>query len=266
MWFRSLLLKIETGQELTKSQIKRLAKKLMLAPSFLRMTAYVLFSLFAALLLFVGYDGGKEPLSAELSYILAAVLIVLMILMLVIPRLFRIKKYLNAVEKFFETKFASYDDFDLYYIDQHVNPHIRLLNTPKIYLLTDGYHFLFMADPFINTEFKMPKYLANNKKPSYLRVINSNVDKDSKIIVRLEDVEHFYISSSNLPKIEPIKETKTSKYIKYFFDQESKYNEKSIVVLKMQGGLILRLSHEIYPVLVDLMAHKERVYELWKCF
>lgn len=261
MWFRSLLLKIETGQELTKSQTKRLAKKLMLAPSFLRTTTYVLCSLFAVLFAFVGYDGGRDPLSAELSYIIAASLIVLMILMMVIPRLFRIKKYLNAVEKFFETKFYSYDDFDLYYIDQHVNPHIRLLNTPKIYLLTDGYHFVFMSDPFINTEFKMPRSFTINKNPSYLRVINSNVDEDSKIIVRLEDVEHFYISSSTLPKIEPIKESKTTKYVENFFDQESKYNEKSIVVLKMRGGLILRLSHEIYPVLVNLMAHKERVYD-----
>ena len=60
-----------------------------------------------------------------------------------------------------------------------------------------------MSDPFINTEFKMPSFTIN-KNPSYLRVINSNVDEDSKIIVRLEDVEHFYISSST-PKIEPIK-------------------------------------------------------------
>lgn len=262
MWFRRLLLKIETGQELTKSQTKTIAKKLLLIPSFLRMTFYVLFSLFIFLLLFVGFDGGRDPLSAELSFILAAVLIAIMILMMVIPRFFRIKKYLQAIEKYYETKFNSYDHFDLYYIDQHVNPHIRPLMTPKIYLLTDGYHFMFMADPFINTEFKMPKYLASNKNPSYLRVINSNVDEDSQIMVRLEDIEHFYLSSSKLPEIEQVKQTNSYKYIKYFFDQESKYNEKYIVVLKMKGGLIFRLSHEVYPVFVDLIGHKERIYDL----
>lgn len=257
MLLNNLLLKIETGQELTESHEKRLAKYLMLVPSIFRLFIYVVFSVMAILLIYVGIIGGYDPISAELAYIVAAVLIVLMILMMVLPRFLRIKKYLETVEKFYQTKFANYEQFDLYYIDQHVSPHIRPLSTPKIYLLTDGYHYLFISDPFKDTIYQMPRIFSSNKNPAYLRVINKEVYEDSQIMVRLEDIENFYITNKNLPSATAIKETKQQNYINYFFDQTPRYDSKSIVVLKLKSGVILRLSNEIYQVFKDLMPHKE---------
>lgn len=261
MLFNSLLLKIETGQELTKSQEKRLAKYLMLTPSFLRMIFYVVFFVSAVLLFYIGYIGGYEPISREIAFIGGALFIILILILMVIPRIFRIKKYLLTVDKFYEARFAFYEKFDLYYIDQHVSPYIKPLNTKKIYLLTDGYHFLFVSDPFNDTVYKMPRYLWANKEISYLRVINKDVNEYSQIMVRLDDIERFYISSNNFPEQKKLKETKSFKYIKYFFNQKSNYNESCIVVLKLKSGVILRLSHEVYPLFQNLMAHKEKAHE-----
>lgn len=261
MLLSSLLLKIETGQELTKSQEKRLAKYLMLTPSLLRMFVYVVFLVSAVLLIYVGYIGGYDPVGAEVAYIGAAILIILVLAIMILPRIFRIKKYLETINKFYETKFNDYEDFDLYYIDQHVSPYIKPLSTKKLYLLTDGYHFLFISDPFKDTIYKMPKLLSSKKSISYLRVINKEVNQQSQLMIRLEDVENFYISSDNFPDIKEEKPTKGYKYIKYFFDQTSHYIDNCIVVLKLKSGVILRLSHEIYPVFENLMPHKKR--SLW---
>lgn len=261
MWFKSLLLKIETGQELSKKQIKRLARMLMLVPSILRSVVYAI--LFVAFLLFVflGVTGGKEPISATLGFVIAGVILVVFILIIIIPRRIKIKKYLDAVERYFQTRFKDLNEFDLYYIGQHVNPHIRPLKTPKIYLLADGYHFLFVSDPFINTSYKMPNYVSFNKKDSYLKVINKDVYESDQIMVRLEEVETFYLSSSKQPECEEVKKNKAYKYYNLFFDKDQKFIESCIVLLKLKGGVILRLSHEVYPVFVDLMGHKERVYD-----
>lgn len=261
MLFNSLLLKIETGQELTNSQEKRLAKYLMLIPSLLRVFVYVVFFISAVLLLYIGYIGGYEPITKEIAFISAGVLVVFIVLLMLIPRIFRIKKYLETIDKFYESRFSGFEHFDLYYIDQHVSPYIKPLNTKKIYLLTDGYHFLFMSDPFKDTLYKMPWYFRANKENSYLRVINKDVNEYSQIMVRLEDIERFYISSNNFPEQKELKETKVYKYIKYFFNQTSNYNEGCIVILKLKSGVILRLSHEIYPVFKNLIAHKEKSHE-----
>lgn len=261
MWFKSLLLKIETGQELNKKQIKRLASRLTLIPSVLRTIIYAILTVAFFLLIFIGIDGGREPLSSITAYILAGVLILVAILIIALPRRIRIKKYLDAVEKYFETRFKGYDVFDLYYIGQHVNPHIRPLKTPKIYLLADGYHFLFVSDPFINTTYKMPKYLSFNKRDSFLKVINKDVSENDQIMVRLEEVETFYLSSSRQPNCEEIKTNNAYKYYNMFFDNDQKFVESCIVLLKLKGGVIFRLSHEVYPIFKDLMGHKERVYD-----
>ena len=78
MLFNSLLLKIETGQELTEQQEKRLARSLMLIPSLLRMTIYVIIAVAVILLLYVGFIGGYPPIGASLAFILAGVLLLLM--------------------------------------------------------------------------------------------------------------------------------------------------------------------------------------------
>lgn len=258
MLFNSLLLKIETGQELTEQQEKRLARSLMLIPSLLRMTIYVIIAVAVILLLYVGFIGGYPPIGASLAFILAGALLLLMGMLMIVPKVIRIKKYLDTVNKYYEIRFKDYKDLDLYYIDQHVSPYIKPLSTKKIYVLTDGYHFLFMSDPFKNTKYKMPKLFNANKEDSYLRVINKEVSEHSQIMVRLEDVENFYITSNNIPEEKPIKQVRLAKYIKYFFNQTSNYVESCIVVLKLKSGVILRLSHEIYPVLKNLMIHKER--------
>ncbi len=261
MWFKSLLLKIETGQELSKKQVKRLARMLMIVPSVLRSFVYAILFVAFLLFLFLGITGGKEPISASLGYVIAGTILVVFIMLITIPRRRKIKKYLESVEKFFQTRFKGYDDFDLYYIGQHVNPHIRPLKTPKIYLLSDGYHFLFVSDPFINTSYKMPKYLSFSKKDNFLKVINKDVYESDQIMVRLEEVETFYLSSSKMPECEEVKRNKAYKYYNLFFDNDQKFVESCIVLLKLKGGVILRLSHEIYPVFLNLMGHKERVYD-----
>lgn len=261
MLFKRILLKIETGQELTEKQTKNLARKLMLIPSFLRIAVYMILIFLASLFLLIAFRGGYEQISAEISYIVFAVLVVGLILLITIPKKRRIKKYLESIEKFYETKFYNYDNLDLYYIDQHISPHIRPLKTSKLYLLTDGYHFLFASDPFMATQYKMPKSLSFTKKSTYLKVINSKITENDQLMIRLDDIDSFYLSSLNFPEDENYKKTKSYNYIKYFLDQTSYYNERCIVMLKLKNGAVLRLSHKVYPVFLNLMEHKDRTYD-----
>lgn len=258
MLLNRLLLKIETGQELTVQQEKRLAKNLGVRTSLIKTFFYVILTVTAILLLYVGIIGGYDPIGKELAYILAFAIVVLLIVLIVVPKIIRINKYLLAVDSYFKTRFNKYNHFDLYYIDQKINPHVRPLITKKLYLLTDGYHFLFVSDPFKDTIYKMPKYLTLNKKNSYLRIINKDVNENSQIMVRLEDVENFYLSSKNFPEEKEVKQTKLEKYSQYFFDQTSNYIDTCIVILKLKSGIIMRLSHEVYPVFKNLMPHKEK--------
>lgn len=261
MWFKSLLLKIETGQQLTRKQIKRLAKKLSVDISIIRSVIYAFLVVLFIMFTFIGFDGGKEPISDILAFIIAGAILISGLLIMILPKRIRIKKYLESVEKYFETRFKDLDDFDLFYIGQHVNPHIRLLKTPKVYLLSDGYHFLFVSDPFINTQYKMPKYLSFNKREIFLKVINKEVYETDQIMVRLEDVETFYLSSSKRPECEEVRTNNKYKYFNLFFDNDQKFVESCIVLLKLKGGVIFRLSHEVYPIFQNLMGHKERTYD-----
>ncbi len=258
MWFRALLLKIETGQVLTEKQEKWLAAKLGIIPSFMRTFVQVILFVAASIFLLIGLIGGKKPFSSVTSYIIAGISIVGLIIYIFLPKRFKIIKYLKAIDRFYETKFSQYDNFDLYYIGQHVNPHIKELQANKIYLLTDKYHYLFIDDYFKDTKYKMPNYLTNRKEPVYLRVIDENKTDYSKMMVRLEDVELFYLTCHEVPLKKPFKRKKYVNYYNNFFNQNLSMDEHCMVILKMRGGLIFRLSYDVYQVFVEGMPHKER--------
>ena len=155
MLLKRLLLKIETGQILTKKQEKSLANKLYLITPLSRMITYTLMGILMLVLLIIGFSGGHYPVYDWLAFLLVGLLILVFLFLLIVPKHVNIKKYLSSVEKFYKTKLKDYENYEVLYVGQHVNPHIRVLRSPKIYILTDGYHFLFINDYFKDTEYPL---------------------------------------------------------------------------------------------------------------
>lgn len=254
MLFKRLLLKIETGQVLTKKQEKSLINKLHLTRPFSRSLLYVVIFSISLVFLVIGFTGGQAPLTSWVAYLIFALLVLLLVYLVFIPKHLNIKKYFNAVEKFYEIKFKNYSNYDILYIGQHVNPHIKPLRSQKIYLLTDGFHYLFVNDYFTNTEYLLPKYLTNGNK-AYLRILNEKITDNYRMMVRLPDIEHFYVVKQEKNSSEEVKECDAS-YYKFFLDQTTKMDE-DYVVLKMKGGIIFRLSYDVYDLFMEHMPLKE---------
>ncbi len=258
MLFKGLLLKIEAGQKLTEKQEEKLAVKMLLIPSLTRSMLKILFFFGAVTFLLFALLGGKGFLSPVWSYLIMGVFLALFVLAFIFPKRLRIKKYLQAVDKFYQTKFAELDNFDLYYIAQHVNPHIRSLSKNKIYLLTDGYQFLLIDDYFKDTTYLMPKYISPNKEDIYLRVIDEKISEQAKMMIRLEDIEHYFLMGEPKPALKEPTKNKYYNYYSTFFDQNIRMDDKNMVVLKMHGGVTLRLSADVYQVFKKYMPLKER--------
>jgi len=258
MLFKGLLLKIETGQVLSEKQEKNLAAKLMLIPSFGRTMTHILLVLILILMIIVGILGGQEPISEVTAFIIAGVTFSVMMYLVLIPKRIRISKYLTAVDRFYQTKFGGLDRFDMYYIGQHKNPHMKSLKASKIYLLIDGYQFLFIDDYFKDTKYKMPNYLSNGKQDVYLRVIDPQKRDDSRFMVVLDDIDYFYLPDKNIPHDKSVNNRKYETYFKNFFDQDPHMNENCSVILKLTNGSVFRLSYDIYEGFQHAMPLKER--------
>lgn len=257
MFLRSLLLKIETGQVLSEKQEKSLAIKLMLAPSVLRTLLYVLLVLVFGVFILIAILGGYEELNEIVSLVIAIVALLALGYLIFVPKRLRIKKYLEAVDKFYETTFSGLDNFDLYYLGQHRNLSVKRLSSGKIYLLTDGHNFLFVDDMFKNTKYQMPRYLSNGN-PIYLRVIDEKKDKNNRVLITLDEIDHFYITDMNIPLKKPVLNKKYQNYFTYFFDQEPYMTDTCIVILTLHNKQVFRLSYDAYEAFLNEMPLKER--------
>ncbi|MGI6360494.1 MAG: hypothetical protein ACOX02_05615 [Acholeplasmatales bacterium] len=257
MFLRSLLLKIETGQVLSEKQEKSLAVKLMLTPSVLRTLLYVLLVLVFGVFILIAILGGYEGLNEVVSFIIAIVALLVLGYLVFIPKRLRIKKYLEAVNKFYETAFSGLDSFDLYYLGQHRNLSVKRLSSGKIYLLTDGHNFLFVDDMFKDTKYPMPRYLSNGN-PIYLRVIDEKKDKNNRVLITLDEIEHFYITDINIPLKKPVLNKKYQNYFTYFFDQDPYMTDTCIVILTLHNKQVFRLSYDAYEAFLNEMPLKER--------
>ena len=258
MLFKGLLLKIETGQVLSEKQEKSLASKLMLIPSFGRTLVQLLLVLIIVIMAIVGILGGKEPLSEMVAFIISGVALVIFLYLLFFPKRRRITKYLVAVDRFYQTKFDGLDNFDLYYIGQHKNPHMKSLKAGKIYVLIDGYQFLFIDDYFKDTKYKMPSYLSNGRQDVYLRVIDAQKSDASRLIVTLDEIEYFYLPDKNIPHHKSVNNRKYETYFKNFFDQDIHMTDTCSVILRLTSGAVFRLSYDIYEGFQNAMPLKER--------
>lgn len=257
MFLRSLLLKIETGQVLSEKQEKSLAVKLMLTPSVLRTLLYVLLVLVFGVFILIAILGGYEGLNEVVSFIIAIVALLVLGYLVFIPKRLRIKKYLEAVNKFYETTFSGLDSFDLYYLGQHRNLSVKRLSSGKIYLLTDGHNFLFVDDMFKDTKYPMPRYLSNGN-PIYLRVIDEKKDKNNRVLITLDEIDHFYITDINIPLKKPVLNKKYQNYFTYFFDQDPYMTDTCIVILTLHNKQVFRLSYDAYEAFLNEMPLKER--------
>ncbi len=259
MFLRSLLLKIETGQVLSEKQEKSLAVKLMLAPSVLRTLLYVFLVLVFGAFILLAILGGYEELKLNeiVSLIIAIIALLALVYLVFVPKRLRIKKYLDAVDKFYETAFSGLDNFDLYYLGQHRNLSVKRLSSGKIYLLTDGHNFLFVDDMFKDTKYPMPRYLSNGN-PIYLRVIDEKKDKNNRVLITLDEIDHFYITDSNIPFKKPVLNKKYQNYFTYFFDQNPYMTDTCIVILTLHNKQVFRLSYDAYQAFLNEMPLKER--------
>ncbi len=256
MLLKRILLKIETGQVLTEKQQKALASKLYLVTPFKRTLLYTIIGIFLMFFLIVGFVGGFPPIESWFAFLMVVVLGLFLLYYAFVPGYLNIKKYFVAIDKFYQNKFKQYEHFDLAYIGQHVNPHIKPLRSPKIYLLTDGYHFLFVNDYFKDTSYLLPNYIAKGHKV-YLRVLNDKITDNYRMMVRLPDIEHYYLVEQKEAKEEKQRVVDTV-YFNHFLDQDPKMKE-TYVVLKMRGGVIFRLSYEAYPIFLETMPLKELI-------
>lgn len=257
MLFKSILLKIETGQALTEKQEKELAKKLGIQKSYLKITGDIFLNFLAILALVAAIFGELELPFKIMLYIIAVLLVILIIYLSVFPQRRKIIKYLASVDTFYKFAFKEFSNFDLYYIGQHKNPHVKILRSKKIYLLTDGYYYVFVEDYFKNTPYKMPFYLAGNE-PVYLRTIDESSLHNQIMIINLKEIESFQLTSSDFKKTNVKINEKYQVYFDYFFDQNKYMNEKAFTILTMKNGLTMRLSYTVYEAFKKHMPHKEK--------
>ena len=236
---------------------KVISVKLMLAPSLLRTLVYVFLVLVFGVFILLAILGGYKELNEVVSLIIAVLALLLFGYLVFIPKRLRIKKYLDAVDKFYETAFNGLDNFDLYYLGQHRNLSVKKLSSGKIYLLTDGHNFLFIDDMFKDTKHPMPRYLSNGS-PIYLRVIDEKKDKNNRVLITLDEIEHFYITDSNIPFKKPVLNKKYQNYFTYFFDQNLYMTDTCFVILTLHNKQVFRLSYDAYQVFLNEMPLKER--------
>lgn len=257
MFLKSLLLKIETGQVLSEKQEKSLAKKLMLVPSIMRTLLHVFLVLVFGVFILLAILGGYGMFNEILSLIIAIIALLLLGYIVFIPKRIRIKKYLQAVDKFYQTAFSGLDDFDLYYLGQHRNLSIKRLSSGKIYLLTDGHNFIFIDDYFKDTEYPMPRYLSNGQ-PIFLRVIDEKKDTTNRVLITLDEINHYYITDKNIPIVKPVSNAMYQNYFTYFFDQDPHMTDTCIVVLTLNNNQVFRLSYDAYEAFKNQMPLKEK--------
>lgn len=257
MRFKPLLLKIETGQVLTEKQEKDLAIKLGLYKSYLKIALdVVIFSLIFGLVLY-GIFAEIEVINKIVLFVAAIILTVLVVYDKLILRYQRMFKYLDAVDIFYKVAFKEFENFDLYYIGQHKNPHVKTLRTKKIYLLTDGYYFVFVEDYFKDTKYKLPKIFTKNET-LFLRTIDENSINTEIMIITLDDIDSFYLTEKPLKSDLVNQSKKFEEYYFNFFDQNKYMTDKSLTILSMKNGLTMRLSYSIYDAFLEHMPHKER--------
>ncbi|MFA5719906.1 MAG: hypothetical protein WC939_02455 [Acholeplasmataceae bacterium] len=257
MFLKSLLLKIETGQVLSEKQEKALAVKLLLVPSLFRTLLHVLLVLTFGVFVLLGILGGYGPFNEVISFMIAIASLLFLGYLIFIPKRLRIKKYLQAVDKFYQTAFNGLDDFDLYYLGQHRNLSIKRLSSGKIYLLTDGHNFIFIDDYFKDTTYPMPRYLSNGQ-PIFLRIIDEKKDTTNRVLITLDEVENFYITDKNIPITRPVANKAFQNYFTYFFNQDPHMTDTCIVVLTLKNGQVFRLSYDAYEAFVNQMPLKEK--------
>ncbi len=257
MRFKPLLLKIETGQSLSDKQEKDLASKLRLYKSFLRITWEVILTVAIIGLFIYALFGSLEPLDLTITVAIIIALVSLIVFEAFVLKYKRLYKYLDAVDAFYEDAFKQFRNYDLFYIGQHKNPHVKALRSKKIYMLTDGYHFVFVEDYFKDTKYKLPKVYIRNED-LFLRNIDEASVKNEIVTARIDDVESFYLTDKPLKdrQTKPIK--KFEEYYYNFFDQNKYMTDKSFTILSLKNGITMRLSYTAYEAFVKYMPHKER--------
>lgn len=256
MLLKTLLLKIETGQPLSEKQEKSLATKLGLNKSISKTTFRTLF-FFLLVISSIVVSFSIEMMEIKIVlYIIIIVLFLLEVFLILFPKTRKLNKYFEAVDVFYKTAFKDFENFDLYYLGQHKNPHVKVLRSKKIYLLTDGYYFVFIEDYFKDTKYKMPFFYSRGESIN-LRVIDEKSLNNDIMVIKLEDIESF-----NLIGQELILNNKISKnfkeYFDYFFDQNKYMTEKDLTLLTMKNGLVMRLSYTAYSAFKKHMPYKEK--------
>lgn len=258
MMLRGLLLKIETGQPLSEKQEKKLASRLYLIPSFSRALMNLFFGVLILILVLMAYTNTIKEVEPAILYLASFVVFLVYLYVTIFPKRKNIMKYLQAVEKFYETKFEGLDHFDLYYIGQHKSPHIRSLRSSKIYLLSDGFHILFIDDYFKDTAYQLPSYLSNGQT-IYMRVIDKDKNDQSRILLDVSMIENFRLSNDNYPVDKKVKIKKYETYFKNFLDQNQYMTDRHYVTLKLNNGTVFRLSYKSYDCLKKSLPLREVV-------
>jgi len=110
---------------------------------------------------------------------------------------------------------------------------------------------------FKDTKHPMPRYLSNGS-PIYLRVIDEKKDKNNRVLITLDEIEHFYITDSNIPFKKPVLNKKYQNYFTYFFDQNLYMTDTCFVILTLHNKQVFRLSYDAYQVFLNEMPLKER--------
>lgn len=257
MTFNSMLFKIETGQPLSDKAVDKLAKKMFLAPSSLRNFLYTVWILLVIILLALAAVDGIDGVSPVLTYVISILLFIGFILYAFVPKYTRLNQYFKAVNAFYETKFSGLDQYDLYYIGQHRSPHVRTLRSNKIYLLTDGHHLLFIDDYFKDTKYPLPRMMGTDK-PVFLRVIDSEKNDQSRVLIDISEVEHYIASKRDLPiKKKPLN-TKYHKIFDTFLDQDPHMDEQFFLTLKLFNGAVFRLGIDAYKPLKFAIPLKDK--------
>jgi hypothetical protein len=257
MSLNSLLFKIETGQTLNEKQVKKLAKKLWLAPSSLRTLVFAFLAIAVLVFLFLGITDSLKPLPPLFSYTLSVAIIVSLVYASIFPRQKRIFRYFDAVDTFYETKFKGLDHFDLYYIGQHKSPHVRALRSTKIYLLSNHQQLIFIDDYFKNSEYKLPSAFKGDQDV-FLRIIDETKNDASRLTIEISEIDYFRLQTKNTPIKKRPRLKKIHNIFDYFLDQNPYMDDYNFITLKLYNGAVFRISYDAYYALKNAIPLKEK--------
>lgn len=150
----------------------------------------------------------------------------------------RKNKYYEAVKEKYLERTEEYDGFKLDIVGYKFDATAEIYSH-NLLMATDGYKFIFMADPFIDSGYRY-------KDGRFLKVMSNNILDKTEFIIKLNDIKSFeYIKNKGI---------KTYDYLTTSFKMDDSID---LVIIVMNDFKKYELSGNFYKYLKDSIPTRE---------